>query len=361
MFKHKYVISYQHGGEWTDFKDKSNCEVKKYLFNLENNISDSKPDCPNSYYNYTNFDTELIERKCKLHEPVCAENGHTDVKTDGKSCLDCLKDIKLRTKISDPEEKKIINGLSNRYTINYEIIKNCQKINELENYFKQSLNASFNTAQNIENTNDAYYYNYDDDDDDDDKKYIKNNILLDISKYLNSPVNNSLISDKHLICLEGNLVYVDNLCRVASGNINTCIFFTLEFNDNSSISFHINGGLSNNYINSNYISKAISFPVEPTNIFTYLKVNFCEILSKLTKIYIVGILDTYYLDKESNGIIWDPLKKANTLDKMNKQDILYIMQSKLGINHVENIELIKMHNKKNGNYIYANNNMYTMA
>ena len=160
--------------------------------------------------------------------------------------------------------------------------------------------------------------------------------------------------------MEGNLVYVDNLCRVASGNIDTCIFFTLEFNDNSSISFHINGILSNNYINSNYISNAISFPVEPTNIFTYLKVNFSKILSKLSKIYIVGILDDYNLDKESNGIIWKNGKEGVVaLGQMNELEILDIMKSKLNINQVENINLIKRNSK--GNYIYANNNMYIMA
>ena len=345
MFKNKYKISYhsQSGGNWTEFKEQSNCEVNAYLFNLKNNISNTH--CPHSYYNYSGLDAEKVGTKCAVHEALCTKLGHDNVKTNGTKCLDCLKDIELRTRINNPEENEIINEQSARYKINYEIEKVCQPITGLDVNFRESP-IRFIRAINIETNNQAV-------------GDIQSDILLSTTKYLNSPVNNTLITDKHLICLEGNLVHVDQLSRVATGHIDTCLFVTLEFDDLTSISFHINGMLSNNSIASNYVLKAMSYPVEPTKVFTYLNDNFPGKFPTLNKIYLVGMLDDYALDTDtdSNGFIWYN-GSLTQLGLMGNLTILSIMKRKLNVPTAKSVQLIKKNSP--GDYIYAGNTMYMM-
>ena len=187
---------------------------------------------------------------------------------------------------------------------------------------------------------------------------IQNDILLSTSNYLNSPVNNSLITDKHLICLEGNLIHVDQTSRVASGHIDTCLFVVLEFSDKTCISFHINGMLSNNSVFSNYVLKKITYPVEPTSVFSYLNENFPEKMVTLNKIYLIGILDSYFLSDAINGFEWLNFDESKSIDTMDDLTILSIIKRKLNIPIEKTVELVKK--KSPGDYIYAGNTLYEM-
>lgn len=339
MHKNKYSIKYQHGGSWANFKNTSACETNKYQFNLSNDVVNTN--CPNSFYNYTGFEQEQASNKCEKYEQLCKNLGHANVSTDGAKCLDCLKDAGFKSQI-DPEDKEIINHQSTRYKINYEIEKVCNSIVSQDLYFSQSP-VQFHRAVNIE-SGDNFPNN------------VQTNILLSTANYFNLPVDINLQSGKHLICLEGNFIYVDHTCRVASGYINTCLFVGLEFDDLSCVLFHINGMLSKSSLTNNYISNKISYPMEPTDIFNYLKTNFAKKLASLNKIYLVGICNDYYLSDYSDGFDW--IDGQMSIGNMNNLEIIRIIKTKLNVPVGKRVKLIKFNSP--GDYIYSNNTMYKM-
>jgi hypothetical protein len=114
--------------------------------------------------------------------------------------------------------------------------------------------------------------------------------------------------------------------------------------------------LSNNSITSNYILNAMTFPVEPRNVFAYLNNNFSGKFSTLSKIYLVGILDSYYLRNEINGFEWMNLDGLTPIDLMDDLTILSIMKRKLNVPTTKLVQLIKK--SSSGDYIYAGNTMY---
>ena len=357
-YKSKYLaLKKQLGGfdTWEEFKQASNRQVATYEESV--GTGNLNINCPNSYYNYTGADIDKIKRKCKQHNGLCGKLGHQYSNYGrAQNCLICLKDKKLHDELPCDESKDIKKTIN---VFNRNFIKSpvCQPIDGTTSYFKQSPDK-FNSAINIENPKDMISGDN------------MNQVLLDMNRYSNQLITNQLILDKDLICLEGNILYGNSGCKVASGGITTCLFMIFVLDDNSFIACHMNGLLTSARIGEMEdpsIREFLKYKFSQDNCFRYIRSNYPQIRS-LKKIFITGILNNYEI---TNNFPIDSRKidirysanPENPLDQMlntNKRGVCEIIKSKLGVSPSKLVELNFKQDDFMGNYIYANNKLYQL-
>lgn len=282
-----------------ELKQNSNNEINQFNENLKNKIYNRH--CPHSYYNYTGFDSYKAENLCIKYKNECQNKNYLNVDSNASSCLKCLKELKGLNN----EETNEINEISTRYNNNFEILKVCQNINLVEKYFV-GLN-SFKLATNISNLTENYKNNECD------------QFLLDPNRYSNIDDNYNLHVNKDLICLEGNIIYVDKNCKVGSGNINTCLFSVVELNNTNSIVCHMNGTLSNKSVYGNYINENVKYIFSNDNCLQFIKEWINKLKQTVKKIYLTGILDLYYFNDNCTGFSFS---NNNNILNMDDNDII---------------------------------------
>lgn len=282
--------------------------------------------CENGYFNTAFFDTAFIERLCmKIFKIVEADINPNN----------CIKNLLTEfTKFKNNEDSKFTEYFFNDIfqDLNEDFKKNKPKkkselilrINELFNVSYKRIFDSFSRidekggdffitkiCNKIDNVFNIYFIN------NQMKKYKNlftdgigdckhsvfrlycNNLLLNPVKYLNS-FNNpkiELIKNKDLICLEGNRLYVDNSCKVASGTITSCLFMVLFFSNKTCLISHFNKLITNNLPDfNNKIDPVMKYDYTYDNCFQKIKLEFKDELKLLNKIFIGGIIDNYNID-----------------------------------------------------------------
>jgi len=343
-YKNKYLIlKNQVGGTWADIELKSNEEVNCYENSLK--YGHIKNDCKNSYYNFTKFDPDFAVSKCNNNKEKCKCLGYDNVTLDGKKCLLCLKDARFVDELNN-EDAHLITSFSSKYDNNFKILKVCNKINEVGKYFSTNPNP-FNKALDLK-TKLTY-------------SSPLNHILLDSNKYLNLTENLSLQSNKDLICLEGNIVYVDQTCKVGSGGITSCLFMVLVLDDNTSIVCHMNGFVSNVLPFRNHVAESTSYFFTHTTCFDFIKAHFN--IGKLEKIYLTGVLANYILSPKGFNYDYD-FSNPNSLlahctgSSSNKLQLVQNIKDNLGVDRNKCVDFIFDNVDESGNYILANNQLY---
>lgn len=342
-YKNKYLIlKNQVGGTWADIDARSDEEVNCYENSLK--YGHVKNDCANSYYNFTKFDADFAVNKCNVNEGKCKCLGYDNVTSDGKKCLSCLKDVRLVDELNNVDAH-LITSFASRYDNDFKILKVCNKINEVGKYFSTNPNP-FNIALDLK-TKLTYS-----------SPSPLDHILLNSDKYLNLTENLSLQSNKDLICLEGNIVYVDSSCKVGSGGITSCLFMVLVLDDNTSIVCHMNGYVSNELPFSSYVAKSTNYFFTHTTCFDFIKANFN--IKKLEKIYLTGVLVNYKLSSIGFDYVQD---NSNTLLARcirNKLQVVKDIKNNLGVDKNKCVDFVFDNVDESGNYILANNQLYKM-
>ncbi len=357
-YKNKYLkLKNQIGGAWADIEAESDGEVKCYENSLAHGLL--KNDCPNSYYNFAKFDPQFFSNQCDKDEnqSKCKCLGYNNVKTDGVKCLRCMKDKRF-VEGMDKEDAQRITTNATKLNSNFEVVKACNKINEATKYF---INNPIPFAQATDLKTKLKYSS------------PLTHILLDFNKYTNIAKNLSLQTNKDLICLEGNILYVDKTCKVASGGITSCLFMVLVLDDNTCIVCHMNGLLSNNLPNvfSNYIAKETNYWFTHDTCFNFIKTNFSRVIGKLEKIYLTGVLSDYEIGP--NGFIYEGglhfmynnIINPNSILKTCENQQLKIqlvdeIKRKLGVNRTKCVDFIFDYAGESANYILANNQLFKM-
>jgi len=267
-YKSKYInLKNQLGGaiDLNELNETNKCETFKQKLSLESGVYNKN--CPNSIYNFTDFEVNYVEMKCEKYEAQCKELNLQNTKTDAANCLKCIKHENFRP--DDDDETRRLKILSSRYNNYFEINQNCYTINLTQQYFKQSPNHFTETIciNNLDHApNDI------------------TEILLDTTKYSNESLNTDIIRNKDLFCAEGNIIYTDESCKVGSGGITSCLFMILVFDDNSYISCHMNGLITSNH--DNYIRKQIKYPFSHDNCFKYIKEKYSDKIQNIKTIYL---------------------------------------------------------------------------
>ncbi len=344
-YKGKYLhLKNQLGGDktWNQMDIASKVEVKEYYNTLKsgNYINN----CPTSYYSFTEIEPEFLERRCIENQFKCNKLGHTNVSSDGKKCIECMKDSRLLSNISNEYVERIKQNTS-RLDTNNEVNLLCNPILLVDKYFKQ-YRSPFDTIISLPNGNNITNIN---------------SILLDTNKYLNESANHEIICDKDLICLEGNIIYTDSRCKVGSGSISSCMFMVFVLDDDSFVSCHMNGFVTSQ--SDHYIGKEIKYKFSHDNCFKYIKENYPQI-KNLKKVYIVGILVNYSINETGQFDIkygMDHLQDSlrNKL-RENKNEVLCLIKKKLQLPIDKNVEIEfkDISDMGFGNFIYASNNLH---
>ena len=180
---------------------------------------------------------------------------------------------------------------------------------------------------------------------------IYNNLLLDPIKYINciqNGIHDKLI-DRSAICLEGNYVYADNLSKIASGKITSCLLMCIFFNDSSVFVTHFNGLISNidfPYGDRSIINDSVKHNYTHENFLPIIKQKFNSVIKNITKICLCGVLDNYQLNMdriEYHAGLGNGIDKISTgiIKKWFGRDIP-----------------IQLHSTTDGHYIITNNNVY---
>jgi len=347
-YKNKYLkLKNQIGGAWADIEAESNGEVKCYENSLKYGLI--KNDCPSSYYNFTKFDTDFFSNKCKLdeNESKCKCLGYNNVKKDGKKCLSCMKDSRFVDGMEE-EDAQRITATATRLDDNFEVIKVCNNINEVTKYFINNP-TPFTHATDLK-TKLTY-------------SSPLTHILLDFNKYVNIAKDLSCQTNKDLICLEGNILYIDKTCKVGSGGITSCLFMVLVLDDNTSIVCHMNGIISNNLpiSFSNNITKETKYWFTHDTCFNFIRINFSEVIGKLEKIYLTGVLSNYEIGP--NGFRYGDMINSlqrNCENQQLKIQLVDEIKRKLGVNRTKCVDFIFDYAGESANYILANNQLFKM-
>ncbi len=352
-YKNKYLkLKNQIGGAWADIEAESYGEVKCYENSLAHGLL--KNDCPNSFYNFTKFDKDRFTTLCDKEENAskCKCLGYNNVETDGVKCLRCMKDTRF-VEGMEKKDAQLITTNATKLDNNLEVIKVCNNINQVAKYFINNPEP-FTQATDLK-TKLTY------------SSLLTplTHILLDFNKYSNIAKNLSLQINKDLICLEGNIMYVNQTCKVASGGITSCLFVVLVLDDNTSIVCHINGFLSKKspYGFQDRVSEATNYWFTHDNYFDFIKINFPRVIVKLEKIYLAGILSDYEIGP--NGFGYGGGNVINSLQRNCENQQLKIqlvdeIKRKLGVNRTKCVELICDNAGESGNYILANNQLFKM-
>ena len=180
---------------------------------------------------------------------------------------------------------------------------------------------------------------------------IYNNLLLDPTKYINciqNGIHDKLI-DRSAICLEGNYVYADNLSKIASGKITSCLLMCIFFNDSSVFVTHFNGLISNidfPYGDRSIINDSVKHNYTHENFLPIIKEKFKSVINNITKICLCGVLNDYQLKMDR---IEYHAGQANGIDRR----FTGIIKNWFG----RDIP-IQLHSTSDGHYIITNNNVY---
>ncbi len=350
-YKNKYLkLKNQIGGAWEDINAESDGEVKCYENSLAHGLL--KNDCPNSYYNFTKFDTYFFSYNCNKEENKCKckRLGYDEVETNGVNCLRCMKDSRI-VEGMDKEDAQRITANATKLDSNFEVIKACNKINEAEKYFINNLKP-FTQATDLKTQ----------------LKYSSplTHILLDFNKYTNIAKNLSLQANKDLICLEGNILYVNQTCKVASGGITSCLFMVLVLDDNTSIVCHMNGILSkiSPYGIQDSVAEATNYWFSHDTCFNFIKTNFSRVIGKLEKIYLTGILSDYKVGPDGFSYLGD-MRDSNSLNariisKIKLTQLCEEIKQKLGVERTKCVDIVFDNVRDSGHYILANNQLFKM-
>lgn len=360
-YKNKYLkLKNQIGGAWADIENESDGEVNCYQNSLKHGLV--KNDCPNSFYNFTKFDKDRFTSLCDNEENAskCKCLGYDNVKTDGVKCLRCMKDTRF-VEGMDKTDAQIITENATKLDSNLEVIKVCNNINLVSKYFISNPNP-FTQATDLK-TKLTYSS----------PLTPLTHVLLNFDKYSNIAKDLSLQTNKDLICLEGNIMYVNQTCKVASGGITSCLFVVLVLDDNTSIVCHINGFLSKNspFGLPDRVGEATNYWFTHDNYFDFIKTNFPSVIEKLEKIYLTGILSDYEIGPNGfryegglsnmiNGFPNPNSLQRNCQNQQLKINLVDEIKRKLGVNRTKCVELIWDNADQSGNYILANNQLFKM-
>ena len=377
-YKEKYLIFKKQNGGLTieELIEKSNVEVA-------NNDNEK---CPNSYYNYTGFEPGKVKDYCdtQMNKSKCFMPGNLNGNLDGIKCLTCLKNMKdddFNNDFNNDYIKKIISKyeISNKKEVgnnkNFNILKSCNKIQDVQHYFKEK--SYFTMVNNVDESIKDDSKDLFCDNTKEDIEYF-NNKLLDSEKYFNDARNDTIIKNKDLICLEGNFLYVDENCKVGSGNITSCLFMVIKFTDNSSFVCHMNGMLSNLFNKDDIIGKEINYIFSNDNCFDFIN-NFVILKKvKIEKIFLVGAFNFYFFNNTNGFLFTDRLNIKNNINnsqiklvnKIKDINLLFLCNNNTIKDFKDRIKnclnskdllddnIILNHSDNNGNYIYSNNNLY---
>lgn len=359
-------------------------DVKQKLYDRQ----EEEHKCKYGYYNITNFDKDLLERKCEqlkaeftseaslfelpncltslrkeyikfnedkpnkltkiifydLFDKLDIESVLPTTKTELISYIDKILDIKKKEDILKSfDNNRYIKNLLNRITPNANgsviIEKICQRIDEgLSLYF---------TDNQITNIEDKF---------NPDNIILKkdyNSYLLNPDKYINIFMNKEedIIKNKDCICLEGNRIFADKDCKVASGGITSCMFMILFFSDKTFLASHFNTIVTNNILNDFDPNLNSNYYYTYDNCFQVIKKDFPEKIELINKIFIGGVLISYNMDiNESKSFIDKYYKKSGV------NITLKLIKERLGIPNTQEIKFLEDENE--GNYIVYNESVY---
>ncbi len=288
--------------------------------------------CPQNYYNFTGLDLERLDRIC----------------TNDISCV-ALTFQKVRDSDIDEMNKGILNDMIGMIDNVSGFIKpRCQRIWNAE-YFDNSLR--WDNLSNISDVNKIIDFNIDN---------YENAISLFDNKYY---------ENKHMICLEGNLIYADTSSNIISGGITSCLFIVIYFDDGSKICAHLNVMLSNLMINDKKIldyNDKSSYTLTHNNIFKFIKDKYSDKLNNIKSIYICGIIESYSISLNNSfdlaGIMDGPIYDFdNTLKNVRELDIKKFIKTRLGLSVDKDFNLCIHDAGESGLYMVSNNTVYKKA
>jgi hypothetical protein len=353
-------------------------DVKEKLYDRQG----EEHKCAYGYYNVTHFEKDLLERKCnqlknevtseaRLFElPNCMTSLYKEyikfnedkpnklTKLIFNDLFDSL-DSKLvlpttKTELISYIDKKgvpkssfdnnrYIKNLLNRITPNTNgsiiIEKICQRIDEsLSLYFTD--NQITNIEDKINPGNIIPKKDY-------------NSYLLNLDKYVNIFMNKEedIIKNKDLICLEGNRIFADKDCKVASGGITSCMFMILFFSDNTFLASHFNTLVTNNILNDFDPNLNSNYYYTYDNCFQVIRRDFPGKIKLINKIFIGGVLTSYNMDNNESKSFIDNSYKSRGINIT-----LELIKERLEIPNTQEIKFIK--DKNDGNYIVYKDSVY---
>jgi hypothetical protein len=146
-----------------------------------------------------------------------------------------------------------------------------------------------------------------------------NNILLRPQNYLNIAHNTEILSNKDCICLEGNRIYADPTCRIASGSITSCCFMVLFFEGGNMIVSHLGGVISNIPLFEPEIN--VKRKIANETCLQRIRESFRSEIPKLKKVFFGGFINDYHLVINNDTI--DFVYVSDEIKEMADEGIFY--------------------------------------